>query len=163
MHPPDPQFVAELEAEARGWYDFTRLVRALPLEERLVPGYYRDPDWTVRDLAAHLGTWLAEAQIQFERMLANTYEGHGDVDIDALNAKLLDAMRGQPWEVAWIQANAARTQMLEAWLKLSDRTEETEWWIAKAGAPHYNEHLPRLHEWVAELQARRVSTVPSTG
>lgn len=163
MHPPDPQFVAELEAEARGWYDFTRLVRALSLEERLVPGYYRDPDWTVRDLAAHLGTWLAEAQIQFERMLANTYHGHADVDIDALNANLLDAMRDQPWEVAWIQANAARTQMLEVWLRLSERTEETEWWIAKAGALHYNEHLPRLHEWVAELQARRVSTVPSAG
>ena len=33
-----------------------------------MPGYYRDPDWTVRDVVAHVGTWLAEAQLQFERI-----------------------------------------------------------------------------------------------
>ena len=70
--------------------------------ECLEPGYHRDPDWTVRDVVAHLGTWLAQAEIQFERIRAGTYEGH-DIEVDGLNAAFLEAMRAQPWDVAWVQ------------------------------------------------------------
>ena len=35
-----------------------------------------------------------------------------------------------------------------------DPPEEATWWIRKAGAEHYAEHLPRLREWVAELRSR---------
>ena len=45
--------------------------------------------------------------------------------------------------------------MLEEWYHLSERTDEAAWWIHKAGAEHYAEHLPRLGEWVAELIGRR--------
>ena len=78
------------------------LVRQLTPEECLIPGYYEDPDWTVRDVVAHLGTWLAEAQAQLEQITAGTYEGH-DIDIDAMNATFLAAMAGQPWDVAWVR------------------------------------------------------------
>ena len=98
--------------------------------------------------------WLAEAAAQFERMIAGTYEGH-DVDIDALNAAFLEAMRGQPWEVAWVQANAGRTMMLQSWTELGEPTEEAAWWIRKSAVAHYAEHLDRLREWVAELVGRR--------
>jgi hypothetical protein len=121
-----------------------------------VPGYYWKPDWTVRDVVAHLGTWLAEAQSQFERISAGTYEGH-DVDVDALNAAFLEAMAGQPWEVAWVQANAARTRMMQEWYGLKDPTDEAAWWIRKSAADHYGEHLGRLREWTAELVERRVA------
>ena len=103
--PPGHPYAAEIEAERRGWYVVADLVRRLTPDECVEPGYYTDPVWTVRDVVAHLGTWLAEAQIQLVKMAAGTYEGH-DVDIDALNAALLEAMDGQPWEVAWVQANA---------------------------------------------------------
>jgi hypothetical protein len=149
-------YAAELEAERRGWYEVIALVRSLSPEECVEPGYYRDPDWSVRDLMAHLGTWLAEAEIQFERITAGTYEGH-DVDIDALNAALLDAMAGQPWEVAWVQANAARTRMLEEWYALREPSDEAAWWIRKGAAEHFGEHLDRLRDWVAELLTRRAS------
>ena len=147
-------YAAELAAERDGWYDVERLIRSLTPTECLVPGYYRDPDWTVRDVVAHLGTWLAEAGQQLERMVAGTYRGH-DVDIDALNASFLEAMQGQPWEVAWPQASAARTRMLLAWGSLPGPDEESAWWIHKAGPEHYAEHLDRLREWTAELIARR--------
>jgi len=146
----------EIESERRGWYEVVDLVRSLTPEECLVPGYQRDPDWTVRDVVAHLGTWLAEAQVQFERMSAGTYDGH-DIDIDALNAALLEAMTGQPWEVAWVQANAGRTRMVEEWSVLEQQTEEAAWWIRKSGGDHYAEHLGRLREWVAELTERRIT------
>jgi hypothetical protein len=154
--PPGHPYAADIEAERAGWYEFVRLVRELTPAEYLERGYYTNPDWTIRDVCGHLGTWLAEAEVQFERMIGGTYEGH-DVDIDALNAAFLDAMAGQPWSVAWLQANAGRTRMLEAWFALDEQTDEGAWWVRKAGADHYAEHLPRLREWVAALVARRSS------
>jgi hypothetical protein len=152
---PNHPYADEIEAERRGWYELASLVRALTPEECMQPGYYRDPDWAVRDVVAHLGTWLAEAEVQFERINAGTYEGH-DVDIDGLNATFLAAMADQPWEVAWVQANAGRTLMIQDWYALREPADEAAWWIRKSGSEHYAEHLGRLREWVAELVARRV-------
>jgi hypothetical protein len=152
----DHPYAAELEAERSGWYELASLVRSLTPDECLTPGYYREPDWSVRDLVAHVGTWLAEAQVQFERIGAGTYEGH-EVDVDALNAIFLAAMDGQPWDVAWVQANAGRSRMVEEWHDLLEPSEEAAWWIRKSGCDHYAEHLDRLREWTAELIERRES------
>ena len=152
--PGDHPYLAEIDAERIGWYTLTDLVRRLTPDECVVPGYYRDPDWSVRDVVAHVGTWLAEAENQFERISAGTYEGH-DIDIDAVNARLLEAMRGQPWDVAWTQANAARSRMISEWSKLREPSDEAAWWIRKAGSDHYAEHLGRLREWVDDLVGRR--------
>jgi hypothetical protein len=154
--PVDHPYAADIEAERRGWYEIVDLVRSLTPDECLEPGYQREPDWTVRDVVAHVGTWMAEAQVQFERMTAGTYEGH-DIDIDALNAALLKAMDGQPWVVAWVQANAGRTRMIEEWWQLRDTSDEAAWWIRKSGSEHYAEHLDRLREWCDELIQRRAS------
>jgi hypothetical protein len=147
-------YLAELHGERHGWYELAELVRELTLEECLVPGYYRDPDWTVRDVVAHLGTWLAEAQTQFQRMGVGTYDGH-EIDVDALNAAFAAAMRDQPWEVVWVQANAARSMMVQDWHQLQQPTDEAAWWIRKSGVDHYAEHLGRLRDWVAELISKR--------
>jgi len=154
--PAGHTYAVEISAERDGWAELLGLVRSLTPDEWVVPGYYSDPDWTVRDLVAHIGTWLAEAQVQFAQITAGTYAGH-DVDVDALNATLLAAMEGQPWEVAYVQASAGRTVMLDEWYRLSDPTDEAAWWIRKSASQHFEEHLPRLREWVAELQARRQS------
>jgi hypothetical protein len=145
---------ADIEAEHVGWNEFVQLVRRLSPEERMLAGYYRDPDWSVRDVVGHVGTWLAEAGVQLARIQGGTYEGH-DIDIDALNAQFLEAMRDQPWDVTWIQAQAARSQMLQAWYDLPERSDDAAWWIRKAGPEHYEEHLDRLREWVRELAERR--------
>ena len=152
--PTSSEWQAEIEAERTGWYELVALVRMLTPDECLVPGYFRDPDWTVRDLVAHVGSWLAEAEVQLERMVGGTYAGH-DIDIDAVNAQLLEAMHGQPWDVAWMMANSARTRMLQDWFAMPAPDAEARWWIAKSGGQHYGQHLPRLREWVAELEARR--------
>jgi hypothetical protein len=147
-------YAAEIDAERRGWYAVADLARILTPEECMLPGYYRNPNWSVRDVMAHLGTWLAEAEVQFLQIGAGTYEGH-DIDVDALNAAFLEAMRDQPWDVTWVQANAARTRMVEEWHALPRPTDEAAWWIRKSGGDHYAEHVDRLREWVAELVARR--------
>ncbi len=155
LAPSPPPYAAELAAEREGWYEVEALIRSLTSVECLVPGYYHDPDWTVRDVVTHLGTWLAEAGVQLERMVAGTYTGHEGIDIDGLNASFLAAMQSQPWEVAWPQASAARTRMLLVWADLPGPDEESAWWIHKAGPEHYHEHLGRLREWTTELIARR--------
>jgi hypothetical protein len=152
--PPDHPYATEVEAERRGWYEVAGMVRSLTPDECLEPGYYRDPDWTVRDVVAHLGTWLAEAQSQLERINAGTYEGH-DVDIDGLNEAFLAAMRDQPWDVTWVQANAGRTRMVREWFDTVSPSDEAAWWIRKSGGDHYAEHAGRLREWVDELVRRR--------
>jgi hypothetical protein len=149
-------YVDEFEAERAGWYELNGLVRSLTPAECLEPGYYRDPDWTVRDLVAHVGTWLAEAHRQLECLRAGTYDGH-HVDIDAVNAALLRGMDGQPWEVAWVQAQSARGKMAEGWSALREPSDEATWWIRKSAADHYAQHLDRLREWTADLIARRPS------
>lgn len=152
----DRPYAAEVEAERRGWYEIVDLVRSVTPEECLEPGYQRNPDWAVRDVVGHLGTWLAMAEEQLEQISAGTYEGHA-VDVDALNAAFLVAMRDQPWDVAWVQANAGRTRMIEEWSHLKEQTDEAAWWIRKAGGDHYDEHLGRLRVWIAELIERRPS------
>ena len=65
-----------MSAERDGWYRVERPIRSLTPDECLVPGYYLDPDWTVRDLAAHLGTWLAEAAWWIAKSGTDHYAQH---------------------------------------------------------------------------------------
>lgn len=143
-------FDAEIGAERAGWIEVLDLVHSLDQADIVRPGYYRDPDWSIADLVAHLGTWLAEAGIQLERIGSSTYRAR-DVDIDALNAEFRVAMLGQPWEIILTQAQASRYRMLESWYALSSRSDAAAWWVAKAGADHYREHLSRLRTWVSAL------------
>lgn len=142
---------AELDLERERWTGIVGLCRSLEPDERLRPGYYRHPDWNVKDLVAHLGTWMAEAEIQLLRIEAGTYVDE-PLDIDALNAQFLEAMRDQDWSTVWAQAISARVQMLTVWGRLHERTQAADRWVYKSGAEHHGEHLPRLREWVAELR-----------
>jgi hypothetical protein len=146
--------VLAVDVERERWYELDGLVRRLRPDERMEPGYYPEPAWSVRDLMGHLGTWLAEAEVQLERIHAGTYEGH-DVDIDGLNAQFLEAVRDQSWETVWDLAHAGRTRMLQEWNSLRGTEAEATWWLRKSGADHYDEHLDRLHAWVDELVGRR--------
>ena len=143
-------FDAEVAAEHAGWYEILDLVHSLDQADIVRPGYYRDPDWSVADMVAHLGTWLAEAGMQLRRIEAGTYQPR-DLDIEALNAEFRTAMSGQPWDVILTQAQASRYRMLDVWYALPSRTDAAAWWVAKAGAEHYREHLGRLRAWVREL------------
>jgi len=158
-HPYD----AELAAERKRWFEILGLVKSLDDREVLDPGYYPEPGWSVADVVAHLGTWLAEAGVQLERINAGTYEPR-ELDIDAMNAQFRAAMQGQPWKVVLRQARASRIRMLRVWASLREPSDAAAWWVAKAGAQHYEEHLGRLREWVSELHGRRYrSPAPDIG
>jgi hypothetical protein len=134
--------------------DITAFVQLLSAEERLAPGYYADPPWSVKDLMAHLGVWMTEARVQLLDIGARSYVPH-EVDVETLNAATLAATKAEPWETVWARTNAARAWMLEAWFGLRGPSEVANQWIRKAGAEHYGEHIGRLRDWVAELVDRR--------
>jgi hypothetical protein len=155
--PPAPAghpFDAEIEAERVGWTELLALIRSVDESDVVEPGYFSDPEWSIADLVAHLGTWLAEAGVQLRRIQSGTYEPR-EIHIDAMNAAFRAAMSGQPWGVIFTQAQASRSRMLNVWYSLTEHSDAAAWWVAKAGADHYNEHLGRLREWVAELHGRR--------
>jgi hypothetical protein len=143
-------YAAEVELERTRWDEITALVRTLTVAERTAPGYYRDPDWSVKDLIAHFGRWMTEARIQLVAIATRSYVPH-NVDVDALNAETLAAIKAERWDPVWARTIAARAWMLEAWFGLRGPDEAANIWIRKAGAEHYAEHLGRLREWVAEV------------
>jgi hypothetical protein len=71
-----------------------------------------------------------------------------------MNHRFFENLKDVPFDTIKAQATTARARMLQAWSELPDLTPEAAFWIRKAGAEHYAEHLPRLREWIAELQPR---------
>jgi hypothetical protein len=142
--------VAEVDIERERWAEITALIELLTPAERLAPGYFADPVWTVKDLVAHLGMWLTEAESQLLSIAARSYVPH-DFDVERRNAETLAALRNQPWEVVWSHATGARVWMLHAWFALRRPSNAANQWVRKAGAEHYGEHIDRLRAWAAEL------------
>ena len=60
--------------------------------------------------------------------------------------------RGGDFRDVRSQTVAARSRMLSAWRSLPEPSPEADRWISKSGPEHYEEHLPRLREWVDELE-----------
>jgi hypothetical protein len=143
----DPALLAE---EERGWTELHALVDSLPPDRVEEPGYFAE-GWSAKDLIAHIGSWLAEAAAVLERIRFGTYRP-GEIDIDATNEAFFEAMHDVSFPVVRTQGAAARSRMLAAWGSLPERSEDADWWIRKSGPDHYQEHLPRLREWAAELR-----------
>lgn len=141
-------------AEVVGWHGIHSLVDSLTAEELLKPGYYSE-GWTVRDLMAHLSAWLAEGGKQLEQINASTYR-EGELDVDAANLRFAELTEGVPFDHVYVQAWASRWRMLGVWRDLPEITTAAADWLDKVGAQHYDEHLPRLREWAAQLVDLRV-------
>jgi hypothetical protein len=138
-------------AEDAGWDELHALIDSLTSDRAERAGYYPE-GWSVKDLLAHIGSWLAEAGIVLERIRVGTYRSE-EIDIESMNQTFLENMEGAPLQTVRAQASAARARMLLAWGQLPELPPEAAFWIRKAGAEHYGEHLPRLREWVAELRS----------
>jgi hypothetical protein len=139
-----------LAAEEAGWTETHQLIDSLAPAQAEAPGYFPE-GWSVKDLIGHLGSWLAEAGIALERIHAGTYRS-GELDIDAKNDEFLDALRTLSLRETHAMAEAARARMLRTLGSLPSVSEDASWWIHKAGPAHYDDHLPRLREWVGELR-----------
>src|SRR4051794_5289335 len=108
-----PVIATELrKAEDAGWRELHALIASLPARCVEEPGYFEE-GWSVKDLLAHVGAWLAQAGVALEQVAAGRYRA-ADIDVDALNGRYLETLRGLPFDVVRAQADAARTRMLIA-------------------------------------------------
>jgi hypothetical protein len=137
-----------IEAEDRGWADLRGMVDPLSPLQITTDGYYED--WSVKDLLAHLGCWMAQAAIMLERIRLETFDGW-DPDADALNATWYEVWRDQELRAVWAELHSARARMLQEWDALPTVTDLADEWFRESGEEHYAEHVPRLGEWVREL------------
>ncbi|MEJ7802932.1 MAG: maleylpyruvate isomerase N-terminal domain-containing protein [Candidatus Limnocylindria bacterium] len=80
---------AELALERHCWDELSDLIDTLSAEQVVRPGYFPD-GWSVKDMLGHIGTWMAEAGMVLEQIRFGTY-GDAEIDIDALNARFLEA------------------------------------------------------------------------
>ncbi len=139
---------ALLEKDDAAWAEFRSVFDGLTAEQAAEPGY--NGDWSVKDLVAHIGSWFAEAATMLEQMRMGTYEGER-LDVDGLNKRWFETWRDQDLRTIKAELMAARARMLEEWDRLPEVDDEARRWFYESTIEHYDEHLPRLHEWAAEL------------
>ena len=132
------------------WSELNSLMSPLRQEQIVRDGY--NGAWSVKDLLAHLGCWYAEASNALTQMRMDTYR-KADLDVDALNAQWYDVWRDKDLPMVRTEINAARWRFLEEWSRIAELTDAAEEWFRDTSWGHYEEHLPRLHEWVGELGA----------
>jgi len=142
----------ELPGEAEAWNRLHALIDRVTPETAAEPGYFEE-GWSAKDAIAHLGTWMARGATMLRQIANGTYR-EGEIDIDAENARFLEAMRDIPLETVHLQAAAAHGELLRAWAQLPTITSAAAFWVRKAGPDHYAEHLPRLEAWVERLAGR---------
>jgi hypothetical protein len=151
---PDHRKAELAKEEDRAWSEFMRVVESLTDEQILVVGYDAAGGWSVKDLIAHIGCWLAEAESMLERIRAGTYRDD-PLDLDAKNREFFEATHDLPAGVVRADCSASRSRALIAWDALPEVTEPAEEWFTESTTRHYAEHLPSLVAWAGELGSRR--------
>ena len=142
-----------IREEDEAWAQLRQLVDGLPADHATEPGY--QPERSVKDLLAHVACWMAEAAQALQQMRLGTYRDP-HLDVDAENARFYEACKDLDLHDVWAQIHSSRGRMLEELDRLPDERldEQAVSWFRDNGADHYREHLPRLREWLGELQAR---------
>jgi Mycothiol maleylpyruvate isomerase N-terminal domain len=136
-----------IQEDDRGWAELRALVDPLGAEQLTRDGYYSD--WSIKDLLAHIGCWMAEAAARLEQIRMGTYRSDGR-DIDEVNRRWYKEWRDAELRLVWSELYSGRARMLDEWDRLPQVTAAAEEWFGDC-AGHYDEHLPRLREWVEEL------------
>lgn len=144
----DPAIVSH---EDRLWHELWSTITAFTPEQVTQPGYYAE-GWSAKDMLAHVGTWLAEGGLALERLHGGVQAAVPSDEIDLMNEGFLNSMRDVPLADVKTQAVSARQRMLTAWIEVPSQEAVAEAWIRKTGPDHYAQHLPRLKDWLSEVQ-----------
>src|SRR5262249_42270050 len=119
-------YAAEVELERARGEAITAFVEVLTEAGRSAPGYYRG--WSVKDMIADLGAWMAEARVERLDIGARSYVPH-EAEIDAQNAATVAATHDESWDLVWARTTGERAWMLEAWFGLNEPDEAANQWI----------------------------------
>ena len=142
----------ELPGEAEAWQRLHAAIDRVTPEMAEEVGYFEE-GWTAKDAIGHIGAWMARGATVLRQIAAGTYRAD-EIDVDAENARYLEALRDIPLETIHLQVAAAHAELLRAWTQLPEVTPDAMYWVHKSGPEHYAEHLPRLESWLEELSHR---------
>jgi hypothetical protein len=131
--------LARLEAE--GWLEFRAVLDRLMPAQMLEPGL--TPDWTVKDLLAHLGSWMAETVVILEQIHAGTWTGLRR-SVDDINADFYEAWKDVDLLMVRAELMSSRNRMLQEWFEMAEIGPDAEDWFRESGPVHYAQHLPDL-------------------
>ena len=137
-----------MEAEDRGWTEMCGILGSLDATKMEQPGY--TDEWSVKDMMAHIEGWAAETVQILEQVRFATFSRF-DYDVDEFNKLVVEAHRDIPAPVVRAEMSAARNRMLDEFNRLPELTPTAEEWFRESGPAHYDEHIPRLHQWAEEL------------
>jgi hypothetical protein len=127
--------------EDQRWTELRAVLDRLAPSQMLEPGL--TPDWTVKDLLAHLGSWMAEAVVVLEQIRAGTWTGLGR-SVDEMNAEFFEAWKDADLGSVRTELVSSRTRMLQEWYAMDEIGPDAEEWFLESGPVHYAEHLPDL-------------------
>ncbi len=137
--------------EDEGYEALSSLLARLRPQDLAEPGL--TPEWSVKDLLAHLGCWMAEAAHVIERIRLGTWE-ETRTDVDDKNREFYDACCDLDTRAVKCELWSARAMLLHAWGALPEVTPAAEEWFVESGPAHYREHLPDLERFVRSRAAR---------
>ncbi len=130
--------------------EFHRLLHQLDREQLERVGY--NERWSVKDALAHLGCWFAEATVALEQIRMGTHE-RTKVDVEANNERYYETWKDVDVDAVRAEFFSAHTRMLEEWWRLEEPNRLAQEWFKESGPHHFDEHLPRMREWVQEVSA----------
>ena len=141
--------LARLESE--GWVEFRAVLDRLALSQMLEPGL--TPDWTVKDLLAHLGSWMAETVVILEQIQAGSWSKL-ERPVDEINADFYAAWKDVDLGSVRAELASSRNRMLQEWFEIDEIGPDAEEWFRESGPVHYAEHLPDLLAFADRVSVR---------
>jgi hypothetical protein len=127
--------------EHETWEPFAAALAEVPAHLRDRP-VLRD-GWSPTDVAWHVASWIDRQAGIFERIADGTWQPE-PLDIDAMNAGLLEQSRSISWDDATSKLESARERILAAWGALPSIDDDVLQRFAGDTYEHYEEHLPDL-------------------
>jgi hypothetical protein len=134
-----------LLADDRAWEELHAMMDLLSPDQMSEPGFTED--WTVKDLLAHLGCWMAEAAHVLERIRLGTWE-RAPVDVDQMNKWFYEVCRDLDLLAVKCGLHSSRIRMLQEWYALPEITPLADEWFRESGPEHIDEHMPDLRRFV---------------
>ena len=138
-----------LREDDEAWMQLHDVLERLTPEQMTEPGLTEE--WTVKDLLAHFGCWMAEAAHVLERIRLGTHE-RTTIDVDAMNLTFYDACRELDLFAVKCGFQSSRVRMLQEWYLLPEITPVADEWFRESGPEHIREHMSDLERFV---QSRR--------
>jgi hypothetical protein len=134
-----------LREDDEAWMQLHDVLERLTADQMTEPGL--TDEWTVKDLLAHFGCWMAEAAHVLERIRLGTYE-RTKLDVDAMNLTFYEACRDLDLLAVKCGFQSSRVRMLQEWYLMPEITPVAEEWFRESGPEHISEHMGDLNRFV---------------